>query len=70
MASASLRNDSCSYDEKLRQTTGPGMYMLGRPSNDCGNECSRDIPEDPYFRFQKFGQNACPPEKRLMIVVN
>jgi hypothetical protein len=61
MASSSLRNDSCSYEEKLRVTTGPGMYMLGTPSNDCGNDCSRDIPADPYFRYQKFGQNTCPP---------
>ena len=65
MASASLRNDSCSYEEKLRQTTGPGMYMLGTPANDCGNDCTRDVPADPYFRYQKFGPNACPPGKAV-----
>ena len=61
MASSSLRTDSCSYEEKLRQTTGPGMYMLGRPANDCGSDCTRDIPSDPYLRYQKFGPTACPP---------
>ena len=65
MASTSLRNDSCSYEEKLRQTTGPGMYMLGTPANDCGNDCTRDVPPDPYFRYQKFGPNACPPGKSV-----
>ena len=65
MSLASLRNDSCSYEEKLRQTTGPGMYMLGTPANDCGNDCTRDVPPDPYFRYQKFGPNACPPGKSV-----
>ena len=41
------------------------MYMLGTPANDCGNDCTRDVPADPYFRYQKFGPNACPPGKAV-----
>lgn len=61
MSSASLRTDSCSYDEKLKRSIGPGMYMLMTPANDCGLECKRDIPADPSLRFQGWGPNTCTP---------
>ena len=60
MASASLRSDGCSYKEKLRQTTGPGIYQLNRPANDCG-PCGQDIPNDPYLRWQAWGPGFCAP---------
>lgn len=61
MSAASLRTDSCAYDEKLRRSVGPGMYMLGTPANDCGIECTRDIPADPFLRYQGWGPNTCAP---------
>lgn len=66
MASSSLRTDTCSYSEQLRQSIGPGMYMLGTPANDCAGEaCARDIPADPFVRYQTFGPGACPPGKAV-----
>lgn len=59
MAQASLSYDPCSYSEKLRRTIGPGMYRVGRPANDCG-ECARDVPADPYLRWQEWGPGFCP----------
>jgi hypothetical protein len=60
MAQASLQQDSCTYQEKLRRSIGPGMYMLNTPSNDCTG-CGQDIPADPYYRFQSWGPNTCAP---------
>lgn len=60
MSLNSLTNDSCSYEEKLRRSVGPGMYMLGRPANDA-LECSQDIPADPSLRYQTYGPNTCVP---------
>lgn len=37
------------------------MYMLGTPANDVGPECARDIPGDPFLRFQAWGPNTCAP---------
>lgn len=62
MASASLAADNCSYSEKLRRTIAPGMYMLGTPSADCGGDaCRRDVPPDPYVRYQAWGAGSCAP---------
>lgn len=62
MASASLNTDSCSYQEQLRRSIGPGMYMLGTPANDCGgNSCKRDVSADPYLRYQAWGPGTCAP---------
>ena len=61
MASTSLKTDSCSYDEKLRRSVGPGMYMLGTPANDSGAACKRDVPADPFIRYQAWGATACAP---------
>ena len=60
MATASLGYDSCSYQEKLRRTVGPGMYMLSTPNNDV-RPCSQDIPADPYLRYQHWGASTCMP---------
>lgn len=52
--------DSCSYQENLRRTVGPGMYMLATPCNDA-SACGRDIPNDPFLRYQGYGPGTCPP---------
>lgn len=61
MASASLGTDSCSYQEKLRRSVGPGMYMLGTPGADCTYGCSKDVPADPSIRYQAWGPGTCAP---------
>lgn len=62
MASSTLRNDSCSYQEQLRRSVGPGMYQLTTPANDGAQDgCHRDIPADPFIRYQAWGPNACVP---------
>jgi hypothetical protein len=60
MSTASLRTDSCSYQEQLRRSVGPGMYMLEKPANDY-ESCARDIPADPYMRWQAWGPGFCEP---------
>lgn len=60
MAKASLRHDDCSYQEQLRRSIGPGMYMLGTPANDCSS-CAQDVPEDPFLRYQHWGPGTCAP---------
>ena len=52
-----LTSDSCSYAEKLKRTTGPGLYYLNVPYNDC-SEC-KNLPNDPALRFQAYGPNTC-----------
>ena len=61
MASTSLGTDSCSYQEKLRRSVGPGMYMLGTPGDDCTYGCSKDVPADPFIRYQAWGPGTCAP---------
>lgn len=61
MASTSLGTDSCTYQEKLRRSIGPGMYMLGTPGADCTYDCSKDIPSDPSIRYQAYGPGTCVP---------
>ena len=60
MSLNTLTNDSCSYQEKLRRSVGPGMYMLNTPASDILS-CSQDIPADPSIRFQTYGPNTCVP---------
>ena len=60
MSSASLQHDPCSYQEKLKRSIGPGMYMLGTPASDC-DSCGRDIPNDPHLRWQSWGPGFCEP---------
>lgn len=50
--------DSCSYQEKLKRTVGPGLYAIDTPYNDC-RTCSADIPADPSLRYQYYGPNTC-----------
>lgn len=52
--------DPCSYEERLKATTSPGLYQLNQPSNDCA-PCGQDIPADPYQRWQRWGSSFCPP---------
>jgi hypothetical protein len=61
MTSTSLGTDVCTYQEKLRRSVGPGMYQLGTPGADCTVGCSKDIPSDPYLRYQAWGPGACVP---------
>lgn len=51
---------SCSYDEKLRVSVGPGMYKLTTPAND-GSACGRSVPSDPSLRYQAWGPGTCAP---------
>lgn len=60
MAQTSLKFDSCSYEEKLRRSVGPGMYAVATPANDC-HGCAKDIPADPYLRYQAWGPGFCAP---------
>ena len=64
MSRVSLKQDACSYEEKLSRSIGPGMYMLATPANDC-NECGLDIPADPSVRWQSFGSGFCTPGKTV-----
>jgi hypothetical protein len=61
MASTKLAADSCTYTEKLRRSVGPGMYQLGTPGSDCTKDCSKDIPSDPFIRYQAWGPGSCVP---------
>ena len=62
MSSSKQKYDSCAYQEQLKRSVGPGMYMLTTPAADAGpEECNRDIPADPYLRYQAWGPNACAP---------
>jgi len=58
MSKASLRQDACSYEEQLKRSIGPGMYMLSTPPNDC-SDCGRDVPNDPHIRWQNWGPGFC-----------
>lgn len=53
-----LRYDTCSYDQRLKETTSPGLYMLNTPYNECD---AADLPADPYMRYQAYGPATCPP---------
>ena len=54
------RYDPCSYEQRLVVTTSPGNYMLQTPTNDCA-PCDRDIPADPFIRYQAWGSTTCAP---------
>ncbi len=62
-ADTRLSQDSCSYNEKLRRTTGPGLYALNVPYNDC-TEC-KGLPFDPSLRYQYYGHNTCTMESAI-----
>jgi hypothetical protein len=56
--SAASGFNACAYEEKLKRSIGPGMYMLRTPANDS-EECGRDIPSDPSIRWQHWGPGFC-----------
>lgn len=60
MTNVYAKVDSCSYDEKLRVSVGPGMYKLMTPASD-GSACGKDIPADPSLRWQSWGPGFCAP---------
>lgn len=60
MSLASLGYDGCSYAESLRMSIGGGVYQLNRPAND-NNTCGKDIPNDPFLRWQSWGPGFCAP---------
>lgn len=64
MSFEGLRYDTQTYDQKLRESIGPGMYQLGSPANDC-DKCAQDIPTDPYRRWQQWGPGFCSPGKAV-----
>lgn len=53
-----LKYDTNSYQEQLSRSIYPGIYQLNTPYNDC-SECGPLIPDDPFVRFQGYGQNTC-----------
>ena len=53
-----LKYDNDSYKEKLIRSIYPGIYQLNSPYNDC-NDCGVVMPDDPFIRFQAYGQNTC-----------
>ena len=53
-----MKYDNNAYQEQLERSSFPGFYKLGTPYNDC-EECKQYIPNDPYLRYQSYGQNTC-----------
>lgn len=49
-----LTYDTCSYNQVLLETTGPGIYQIGTPQNVC-KPCH---PSDPYIRLQGMGASV------------
>lgn len=60
-----IRQDYCSYDNKLMDSMGPGLYHINTPCNDK-NDCSQDITPDPYYRYQKYGYATCPTGTNIL----
>ena len=59
-----LKYDSGSYQEELTRSIFPGIYQLNSPYNDCG-DCGALIPDDPFMRYQSYGQNTCTMKKAI-----
>ena len=59
-----LKYDSGSYQEELTRSIFPGIYQLNSPYNDC-NDCGVIIPDDPFMRYQTYGQNTCSMKKAI-----
>ena len=59
-----LKYDYGSYQEQLSRSIYPGLYQLNSPFNDCNN-CGVTIPDDPYIRYQNYGQNTCTMKKAV-----
>jgi hypothetical protein len=59
-----LKYDSGSYQEELTRSIFPGIYQLNSPYNDC-NDCGVVMPDDPFIRFQGYGQHTCTMKKAI-----
>jgi|LauGreDrversion4_2_1035121.scaffolds.fasta_scaffold523327_2 hypothetical protein len=59
-----MKYDFGSYQEELARSIYPGIYQLNSPYNDCNN-CGVTIPDDPYIRYQGYGQNTCTMKKAV-----
>ena len=59
-----MKYDKTSYQEQLERSVFPGVYQLNTPYNDC-TDCDQNIPNDPFIRFQNYGQNACSMKKAI-----
>lgn len=53
-----LAYDACAYEQQIKRSEYPGMYMLDTPANDC-RPCSKGIIPDPFIRQQKIGYGNC-----------
>jgi len=60
-----LKYDECSYNEKLKRSMGPGAYQLGTYGNDCSLPNSKNMPDDPFIRYQKYGASTCYPGQSI-----
>lgn len=59
-----LKYDNGSYQEELTRSIYPGIYQLSSPYNDC-SDCGIIIPDDPFIRYQGYGQNTCTMKKAV-----
>ena len=46
MSSTNLSYDNCTYKQDLKESVGPGDYMINTPTSDC-KQC---ISDNPYIR--------------------
>jgi hypothetical protein len=56
--------DNSSYQEELKRSVYSGNYQLGTPYNDC-LECDKYMPNDPFIRYQAYGNNSCSMKKAV-----
>ena len=59
-----LKYDLGSYQESLARSIYPGIYQLNSPYNDC-TDCGVIVPDDPFIRYQGYGQNTCTMKKAV-----
>jgi len=59
-----MKYDNSSYQEQLLRSIYPGSYQLNTPFNDC-DDCSQNIPNDPFIRYQNYGHNLCSMKKAI-----
>jgi hypothetical protein len=59
-----LKYDNNSYQEQLERSVFPGAYQINTPYNDC-NDCAQIVPNDPFIRYQNYGQTSCSMKKAI-----
>jgi hypothetical protein len=59
-----MKYDNNAYQEQLKRSIYSGVYNLETPYNDC-DECNQFIPNDPFIRYQNYGQNTCTMKKAI-----